>query len=102
MAEQAAVASLAGEDELLRRVNVLVHERSRVQEAIGAMGLDIPDAQGNFVWLPLAERTDAFAEATAEAGVVVRPFSGEGVRVTIGEPAANDRWLAVLGDFLRL
>ncbi len=102
MAEQAAIASLAGEDELLRRVNVLVTERSRIQEAIRIIGFDIPDAQGNFVWLPLGDRTDGFAEATAEAGVVVRPFSGEGVRVTVGEPAANDRWLAVLRDFLRL
>lgn len=102
MAEQAAIASLAGENELLRRVNVLVTERSRIQEAIRVIGFDIPDAQGNFVWLSLGDRTDAFAEATAEAGVVVRPFSGEGVRVTVGEPAANERWLAVLRDFLRL
>ena len=102
MAEQAAIASLGGEAELLRRVEVLVQERSRVQDAVRAMGYEIPDAQGNFVWLPLGDRTDEFAEATAEAGVVVRPFSGEGVRVTIGEPAANDRWLAVLRDFLRL
>lgn len=102
MAEQAAIASLAGERELLRRVNVLALERSRVQSAIRAMDFEIPDAQGNFVWLPLADRADAFAVATAEAGVVVRPFSGEGVRVTVGEAAANDRWLAVLRDFLRL
>ena len=30
------------------------------------------------------------------------PSRGEGVRVTIGEPAANNCWLAVLRDFLRL
>ena len=102
MAEQAAIASLGGETELLRRVNVLVLERSRVQDAIRATGYEVPDAQGNFVWLPLGDRTDEFAEATARAGVVVRPFSGEGVRVTIGDPAADDRWLAVLRDFLRL
>lgn len=102
MAEQAAIASLARETELLRRVDVLVQERSRIQDAIRATGYEVPDAQGNFVWLPLADRTDEFAEATAEAGVVVRPFSGEGVRITVGEPAANDRWLAVLRDFLRL
>jgi len=102
MAEQAAIASLGGEAELMRRVEVLVQERSRVQDAVRAMGYEIPEAQGNFVWLPLGDRTNEFAEATAKAGVVVRPFSGEGVRVTIGEPAANDRWLAVLRDFLRL
>ena len=71
-------------------------------EALRAMSFDHPDAQGNFVWLPLGEQTDAFAEATDAAGVIVRPFAGEGVRVTIGEQSANDRWLAVLDDFLRL
>ena len=78
-------------------------ERARVQEAIRAMGFEIPDAQGNFVWLPLGDQDrDVCRARRAAAGVVVRPFSGEGVRVTIGEPAANDRWLAVLRDFLRL
>ena len=102
MAEQAAIASLGAESELLRRVEVLVQERSRVVEVIATMGYEIPDTQSNFVWLPLAERTDEFARATAEAGVVVRPFADEGVRVTVGDAATNDRWLAVLGDFLRL
>jgi histidinol-phosphate aminotransferase len=102
MAEQAAIASLAGEHELLRRVEVLVQERSRVVDALRAMSYNHPDAQGNFVWLPLGIRADAFAGATEAAGVIVRPFAGEGVRVTIGEQPANDRWLAVLDDFLRL
>jgi histidinol-phosphate aminotransferase len=102
MAEQAAIASLAGERELLRRVEVLVQERSRVVDALRALSFDHPDAQGNFIWLPLRERTDAFASATEAAGVIVRPFTGEGARVTIGEQHANDRWLAVLDDFLRL
>ena len=79
-----------------------MRERQRVVDAIAAIPYDVPDAQGNFVWLPLLERTDEFAAATAQAGVIVRPFSGEGVRVTIGERVANDRWLAVLDDFLRL
>lgn len=102
MAEQAAIASLGSERELLRRVDVLVRERQRVVAAVRAVPYEVPDAQGNFVWLALGERADAFAEATERAGVVVRPFSGEGVRVTIGEPNANDRWLAVLHEFLRL
>jgi histidinol-phosphate aminotransferase len=102
MAEQAAIAALAGETELLRRVDVLVLERSRIRDALHDMDFEVPDAQGNFVWLPLGDTTDAFAEATAAAGVVVRPFSGEGVRITIGESSANSRWLAVLRDFLRL
>jgi histidinol-phosphate aminotransferase len=102
MAEQAAIASLAGETELRRRVDILVAERTRVQQALEALDFTAPDAQGNFVWLPLGDRTDEFAQACAHAGVVVRPFSGEGVRITVGERPANDCWLAVLDDFLRL
>lgn len=102
MAEQAAIASLGAEVELLRRVGALVQERSHVVKAVAALGYEIPAAQGNFVWLPLAERADEFARATAEAGVIVRPFTGDGVRVTVAEREANDRWLAVLRDFLGL
>jgi histidinol-phosphate aminotransferase len=102
IAEQAAIAALAGERELLRRVDVLVAERSRVQTALLAMPYEVPDAQGNFVWLPLGDRADEFSARCEQGGVIVRPFSGDGVRVTIGESQANDRWLAVLHDFLGL
>jgi histidinol-phosphate aminotransferase len=102
IAERAAIAALAGEHELLRRVDVLVAERSRVQAALSAMPYDVPDAQGNFVWLPLGDRADEFAARCEQSGVIVRPFTGDGVRVTVGEQPANDRWLAVLRDFLGL
>jgi histidinol-phosphate aminotransferase len=101
-AAAAATASLAAEPELLRRVQVLVEERDRVMHALSTLPLDVPAPQGNFVWLPLGKRAADFARRCAEAGVVVRPFSGDGVRVTIGAPEANDRWLPVLRDFLGL
>jgi len=34
-------------------------------------------------------------------GVIVRPFPGEGVRVTVGTPAENDAFLAAAGSALR-
>ena len=34
--------------------------------------------------------------------MVVRPFAGEGARVTIGEPEANDVFLQVAKDLRRL
>ena len=33
---------------------------------------------------------DAFAQAAQARGLMVRPFAGEGARVSIGEPAGND------------
>ena len=74
-------------------------ERARVMAALAEQGWSVPDAQGNFVWLWLGERTAEFAAAADEAGVMVRPFTGEGVRVTIGEPAGNDVFLEVAARF---
>jgi len=95
IAQAAAVASLAAEDELLARVDSLVVERARVVSTLVGQGWDLPDAQGNFVWFPIGDRALAFAAAAEEVGVMVRPFAGDGVRVTIGEAEANDRLLAV-------
>ena len=49
--------------------------------------------------LALGDRTGEFAAAAEEAGIMVRPFAGEGARVSIGEPAGNDVFLEVAARF---
>jgi histidinol-phosphate aminotransferase len=95
VAQATAVASLEAEDELLERVEALVVERSRVMDELRAAGWDVPETHANFVWLPLGDETLAFSEAVQAEGVSVRPFPGEGARVTIGEREANSLFLAV-------
>jgi histidinol-phosphate aminotransferase len=99
LAQEAAIASLAAEDELLERVAALVTERERVLAALREQGWPVPQSQANFVWLPLGERTLEFAAACAEVGLAVRPFDGEGARCTVAEPEANDRLLQVCARF---
>ncbi len=99
VAQAAAVASLEHEPELLERVDALVEERNRVVAGLAAAGWIVPEPQGNFVWFGLGSRTTEFAAAADEAGIVVRPFAGEGARVSIGETEANDRLIKVAGEF---
>jgi histidinol-phosphate aminotransferase len=101
VAQAAAVESLAREADLLARVEGIVAERDRVAAALLDQGWAVPDAQGNFVWLPLGTRAGDFAAAAERAGVMVRPFAGDGVRASIGEPAGNDVLLEVAGGFGR-
>lgn len=89
LAQDAAVASLRAEPALLERVAGLVAERARVVEALSGQGWTVPETQANFVWLRLGEHTMDFAAACERAGVTVRPFAGEGVRITVGETEAN-------------
>ncbi|WP_238992892.1 histidinol-phosphate transaminase [Jiangella aurantiaca] len=99
VAQRAAVESLAREAELLERVEALVGERARVYDALVAQGWEIPHTEANFVWLALGERTLDFAGFCETAGLVVRPFAGEGCRVTIAEPEANDRLIRLAGEW---
>ncbi|MEU7060499.1 histidinol-phosphate transaminase [Streptomyces sp. NPDC046197] len=94
VAQAAAIASLAAETELLSRVQRTVAERDRVRAAMLAMGFDVPPSEANFIWLPLGSRTRAFAVTCALAGVNVRPYPDEGVRVTIGTAQDNNAFLA--------
>ncbi|MCW2505549.1 MAG: histidinol-phosphate aminotransferase [Actinomycetia bacterium] len=93
VAQAAAIAALQQRAEMERRVAIIVAERARVADAMHRLVPGIPETQANFVWLPLEDRSAAFAAACEARGVIVRPFQGDGVRVTIGTPTENDAFL---------
>ena len=99
IAELAAVASLQNYGQVVERVQSLVNERERVVSGLRNAGWMIPDAQGNFVWLPLGQKTPEFEALAASQGLSVRAFGDEGVRVSIGEEAANSRFLDVCAAY---
>ncbi|GIF48969.1 histidinol-phosphate aminotransferase [Asanoa ferruginea] len=100
VAQAAALAALKQADEVERRCALVVAERDRVTTAIRDLVPDVPASQANFVWLPLGAGSGEFAAACEKQGVIVRPFQGEGVRVTIGTPAENDAFLAAAATAL--
>lgn len=99
--QAAAIASLAAEGELLARVDGTVKERGRVRDRLLELGYDVPPTEANFVWLPLGDDTTAFAATCEKEGVSVRPFAGDGARVTVADPEANDAFLVVAAAFAR-
>ncbi len=99
LAQAAGIASLAAEEELLKRVAATVEERGRVRDALVASGWTVPPTEANFVWLRVDEDTLDFAEACAREGVSVRPFAGEGARVSLGTPEENDAFLSVAASY---
>jgi histidinol-phosphate aminotransferase len=96
VAQAAALAALDAEPEMQRRVDLVVAERSRVVEAVRKVYPDVPETQSNFFWLPLGDQSADFAAQCERAGVIVRAFQGDGVRVTIGTPEENDAFLGAL------
>jgi histidinol-phosphate aminotransferase len=98
-AQIAALASLDVDDEMLARCQGVATERGRVRAELLTMGYPVPPSQANFVWLPLGAQTAAFTEHCLEHKVVIRPFPGDGARITIGDPAENKLLLAAAREW---
>jgi histidinol-phosphate aminotransferase len=101
VAQAAALASLAAEDELLARVQAVVGERERVVTRLVADGWRPPESQGNFVWLAAGHEASDLADhlAGGSPSILARPFAGDGVRITVGSPQENDHVLAALATY---
>jgi histidinol-phosphate aminotransferase len=100
IAQVAAVASLDAADEMRERVDALVKERGRVTDGLRDQGWDLAPTEANFVWFDLGEESAEFTAACEAAGLMVRRYGTDGVRVTIGETEANDRLLEVCARWL--
>lgn len=95
LAERAAVASIEHQEAVMARVSHIVAERERVTARLRELGYEFPGTYANFVWLPLGERTGEFVDLMNRNALSVRAFGSEGVRVSIGEVEANDRFLSL-------
>ena len=100
-AEAAALASLDAEAELLERVRVIAQRRDHLVAALRELGWAVPDAQGNFVWLPAGNETIDVAEQFSGAGLVVRPFAGDGIRISVGEHESVEKVLRIAASVVQ-
>ncbi len=96
--QEAAIASLAAEREVMHRVDAVITERRRMEDVLAEQGWPVTRSQANFVWLPIGDRGGDFAAACGRAGIAVRVLGTDGVRVTVGSPEANDLFLATAAE----
>ena len=95
LAQDAALACLEpeAEKELFTRVETVLAERARSGMRYVRWGTPSHRPRRTSSGLPWGERTADWAAGCAEQRVIVRPFAGEGARVTIGTPDENDQFL---------
>ena len=105
-AQAAAIAALAHQDEVVQRVERNLAERLALTDGLGELGIEAADSQANFVWFDLPEDVEEpdVVKGLAERSVLVRagtPLGRPGaLRVTVGLPEHNERFLAALKDLL--
>jgi histidinol-phosphate aminotransferase len=101
-AQRAALAALDHETELRQRVDELVERRTRIRDGLRAAGFDIPEPQGNFVWLATGDDTAAAAQILERHGIVARVFAPEGIRVSIGEEGSVEPLLRSAAEVVEM
>ena len=104
LAMTAALAAL-DDDDFVRRSRAANDEgMASLTAAFDRLGLPYVPSKGNFVMVEVGDAA-AINRALLERGVIVRPVGNYGLphwlRITVGLPAENERFLASLGETLQ-
>ena len=104
LAQTAAVAALADEAFVARSVDVNRKGMTQLTAAFDALGLRYLPSFGNFVLVQVGDGGTVY-QGLLKRGVIVRPVANYGLpqwlRVTIGLPEENDKFIAALREVLR-
>jgi len=92
-----AAAALEDANHVAAAVKVAVSERARVAARLGKSGTTVLPSAGNFLMLHAGANARARFDSLLRSGIIVRPVGNYGLpehlRVTLGTPEQNDRFL---------
>lgn len=93
----AAIAALNEGESVRSGANAIIgQQRREIARVLEERGYPYSESQANFIWLPLGAKSAEFAQRCGRAGILVRQFGNDGVRITIGEPGLSAALAAAL------
>ena len=104
VAQAGARAALKDVEHVRRSRQINASGKIYLYEALDQMGLVYVESDGNFILVHFDQSGQQIADALMRKGVIVRPVAGYGfpnsIRVTIGVPGENERFVSALRDVL--
>ena len=104
-AQAAALAAWGDAPHMARAVAETVAQRGVMEARLRAMGLRFAPSAANFVFIDLGRPNGPVNEALLARGIIVKPWKEPGfetfIRVSVGAPDENQRFLDALDDILR-
>jgi histidinol-phosphate aminotransferase len=95
IAQKAALAALSDDAHVSRSREVNSAGKEYLYRELGALGISFVPTEANFVYIPV-EGSVALYERLLKMGVIIRPMGPGAVRVTIGLPEENRRFIEAL------
>lgn len=93
LAQEAAQAALLDEEHVTKSRAMNEAEMTFLEEGLTKMGFKTIPSQANFIYCDVGMDGAAMYDALLREGVIVRHIRGSMIRVTIGQPTENRRFL---------
>jgi histidinol-phosphate aminotransferase len=100
MAQVAAMGALGDEGHVGRSREINQLGKRYLYEEFGRLGVQYVPTEANFIYMPVADSGPVY-EGLLKRGVIVRPMGPKAVRVTIGLPDENRRFIEALEEIVR-
>jgi histidinol-phosphate aminotransferase len=102
--QAAALAALDDTDHVRRSVEMNRAERRRLIFELTRLGLSPVPSETNFLFIPIGPHAKSLCDELLQEGVIVRPLAWmgfpEAIRISVGNPAENNKLLAALAHTL--
>ncbi|MGO9950787.1 MAG: histidinol-phosphate transaminase [Dissulfurispiraceae bacterium] len=96
LAQEAALAALGDEAHLLHSIEVNEEGKRYLYQEFDALGVKYVPTEANFIYMTLGKDSKALFETLLRKGVIVRPVGPGEIRVTVGLPKENRRFIEAL------
>ena len=101
LAQSAALAALSDETHVARSLRVNREGRRYLSESFKTLDLKFLPSQANFIYVDTGRDGGTVYEKLLQKGVIVRHIQGSWLRVSIGLPAENRRFIKALEEVLK-
>ncbi|MBI3812803.1 MAG: histidinol-phosphate transaminase [Nitrospirae bacterium] len=101
-AQAAALAALSDEKHVAQSLRINREGRRYLSESFAGLGMKFLPSQANFIYVDIGRDGGAVYKQLLRKGVIVRHIEGTWLRVSIGRPAENRRFVKALGEVLKI
>jgi histidinol-phosphate aminotransferase len=96
LAQKAALWALKDEDHLRKTREINDQGKQYLYKELDSIGVNYVSTEANFIYMPLKQNAHTLYTALLKQGVIVRPVGQHEIRVTIGLPQENKRFIDAL------
>ena len=100
LAQVAAEAAVSDDEHVRKSVENNEAGKSYLMKELAALGLPAVPSEANFIFVPLSGESMPLYDSLLRKGVIIRPIGPKAIRVSIGLPNENERFIAALKEVL--